>query len=248
MGCVGYEKGIKDVFEIGKRKEKAILVKMEKYEDKRKLMEKRMNMKGSGIFVDDDLTIKERTRQKEIRAWAKNERERGTTVKIEYNRAFKNGTKLNRNLVRGERLGELVRENAEWMDMDKSVCEEGKQEGKSDGGYNHRGERGARRGGICRYNRRHSRNDEWKRKKEREIEEIKTEKQEWDFINRGRKKREKICKQIELKEWEEYFMKNLEGSEINHGKMGARNEEEEEGDAIELTIKEVLNEVKKLKN
>lgn len=92
MGCVGYEKRIEDMFEIGKGKEKAILVKMERYEDKRKLLEKRTNLKGSRIFVDDDLTIKERMRQKKIRAWAKNEREKGATVKIGYNRAFKNGT------------------------------------------------------------------------------------------------------------------------------------------------------------
>lgn len=92
MGCVDCEKGIEDIFEIGKGKEKAILVKMERYAVKRRVMEKRMNLKGSGIFVDDDLTIKERLRQREIRAWAKSERERGATVKVGYSKAYKNGT------------------------------------------------------------------------------------------------------------------------------------------------------------
>lgn len=41
--------------------------------------------------------------------------------------------------------------------------------------------------------------------------EVRTEKQVWEIINRERKKRKKINKGIEMKEWKEYFMGVLGG-------------------------------------
>ncbi|XP_018406521.1 PREDICTED: uncharacterized protein LOC108782692 [Cyphomyrmex costatus] len=52
---------------------------------------------------------------------------------------------------------------------------------------------------------------EQRRLEEGEIEKITTEAQAWEFINRGRKKREGVSKEIKMQEWEEYFMKALEG-------------------------------------
>jgi hypothetical protein len=49
-----------------------------------------------------------------------------------------------------------------------------------------------------------------KERGEKEIKEIRTE-EVWKYINRGRKKKESVSEEITMQEWEEYFMKLLEG-------------------------------------
>lgn len=55
--------------------------------------------------------------------------------------------------------------------------------------------------------------DEWKKREEKIWREIRTDKQAWGYINRFRKKRKKVNKEIMMEEWKKYFMELLEGSE-----------------------------------
>jgi len=87
---------------------------------------------------------------------------------------------------------------------------------------------------------------EQKKREEKEVENIKTESEAWKFINKGRKKREGVCKEITMEEWVKYFRESLGGVE----------ERKEEGSRIRgvdrvgdggIGIEEVKNEIKRLK-
>jgi hypothetical protein len=43
-------------------------------------------------------------------------------------------------------------------------------------------------------------------REEKEIKEIRTEKEVWKYINRERKQKESVSKEITMQEWEEGFM------------------------------------------
>ncbi|XP_018343269.1 PREDICTED: uncharacterized protein LOC108749206 [Trachymyrmex septentrionalis] len=62
-------------------------------DDKKEIMIRRNKLTGTKIYVDDDLTKDERERQKEIRFWAKREKERGRRVKVGFGKAWMNGLK-----------------------------------------------------------------------------------------------------------------------------------------------------------
>lgn len=82
---------VREALYIGREDRKVILVEMEKLDDKRKMMRNKSKLRGSGIFVDDDLTKEEREMQKSIREWSEQERRKGKKVKGAYGRAFVNG-------------------------------------------------------------------------------------------------------------------------------------------------------------
>lgn len=75
-------KEIKEVYSIGKEKDKVILVKMSEYENKSKVMANRNKLKGTQIYLDDDLSKEEREVQRHVRIWADEERKKGRSVKI----------------------------------------------------------------------------------------------------------------------------------------------------------------------
>ena len=87
--------------------------------------------------------------------------------------------------------------------------------------------------------------EEYKKREEKEIENIKTEAEAWNFINRGRKKKEGVCKEIEMREWEKHFKEALGGvaekKEITQRKK--RSKKGEEG----INQEEVNMEIKRLK-
>jgi Fic family protein len=66
-------------------------------------------------------------------------------------------------------------------------------------------------------------------REEKEIKEIRTEREVWKYINRERKKKEPVSEKITIQEWEEYFMKLLEGRK-EEGKGGNTKEREADGD------------------
>jgi hypothetical protein len=57
---------------------------------------------------------------------------------------------------------------------------------------------------------REKKKQEWERE-EKEMKEIRTEKEVWKYINRERKKKESVSEETTMQEWEEDFMKLLEG-------------------------------------
>lgn len=55
--------------------------------------------------------------------------------------------------------------------------------------------------------------EEWRRREEKEIEEIKTESQAWEFVNRGRRRRKGVSKEMNIKVWYRHFIGILDGVE-----------------------------------
>lgn len=62
---------------------KIILVKLEEWEDKRKIMEKKKEL-NRGIYIEDDLTWKEREVQKRLRELAWEHKKNGKSAKAGY--------------------------------------------------------------------------------------------------------------------------------------------------------------------
>ncbi|XP_018407561.1 PREDICTED: golgin subfamily A member 6-like protein 22 [Cyphomyrmex costatus] len=73
----------------------------------------------------------------------------------------------------------------------------------------------------------------YRKKEKREVENIKTEAEAWKFINKGRKKREGICKEIEIGKWEKHFREIFGGVEEKR-QLWQRNKEvhREKGEGI----------------
>jgi hypothetical protein len=83
-------------------------------------------------------------------------------------------------------------------------------------------------------------------REEKEIKEIRTEREVWKYINRERKKKEPVSEEIIIQEWEEYFMKLLEGRK-EEGKVGTqRKEKQTVTEEIEITAEEVERHIRHL--
>jgi hypothetical protein len=73
---------------------KMIVADLESWGEKRKVMENKRKLrekKGKRVYIEDDLTKKERDIQKELRALAKEERQKGLRVKVGYKKIWIEG-------------------------------------------------------------------------------------------------------------------------------------------------------------
>ena len=88
---------------------------------------------------------------------------------------------------------------------------------------------------------------------EKEIEKIKREKSEkeiWDYINRGRKERAPASEKIKIEKWRRHFMELLNGSESKKERKEIRADregEKETGAEQGLRTEEIEKQVMKLK-
>ena len=71
---------------LKERSKEVIVVELQNREEKAKIWKNKYKLKGSNIFMDDDLTKEERIRQSEIRRAARIERGKGHEVTVGYNR------------------------------------------------------------------------------------------------------------------------------------------------------------------
>lgn len=83
--------GIKEIKTTGEGERKIYIVKLEDFEKKKGIMQKKSKLKGKNIYIDDDMTWQEREMQRKIRERARLEREKGKIVKIKYSRMIING-------------------------------------------------------------------------------------------------------------------------------------------------------------
>ncbi|KAH0821572.1 hypothetical protein GEV33_001219 [Tenebrio molitor] len=84
-------------------------------------------------------------------------------------------------------------------------------------------------------------------REEKEIKEIRTEREVWKYINRERKRKEPVSEKITIQEWEEYFMRLLEGRK-EEGKVGTqRKEKQTVMEETEITAEEVGRHIRYLK-
>lgn len=92
MGDLDKEIQIREAFKIGNgEKENVILVKLNSMDDKRVILERKNKLKGTSVYVDEDLTKIERDKQRAIRVWAKNGREKGQFEKVGFSKAWVEG-------------------------------------------------------------------------------------------------------------------------------------------------------------
>jgi hypothetical protein len=83
---LGIEVQVKMAYKLGI---KTCLIELENEEDKEKIMKnkyKLKNIKNEKIYINDDTTKKEREKDKQMRKFAREEKDKGKEVKIGYNR------------------------------------------------------------------------------------------------------------------------------------------------------------------
>ena len=86
---------------------------------------------------------------------------------------------------------------------------------------------------------------EYMKREEKEVEKIRTEKQAWNFINKNRKRRQEISKEITMEKWEKFFMETL-GGDKQIAIAEKRIERDRRGDE-EVEMEKVYEEIKRLK-
>lgn len=79
---------IKEIHTIGNERKKHIKVILNTWEDKKKIMEKRKNLKGREIYINNDLTKKESSIQKQLRDVVRKERAAGKIANAGYKRIW----------------------------------------------------------------------------------------------------------------------------------------------------------------
>lgn len=90
---------------------------------------------------------------------------------------------------------------------------------------------------------------ELQEREELEIQKIKNENQVWEYINRGRKDRIEITKNIKTEEWRAHFMKLLEGEEVLEiYKVETRDNTGTEDNEERITGIKIRRQIAKLKN
>ncbi|XP_026827641.1 vicilin-like seed storage protein At2g18540 [Ooceraea biroi] len=86
------EADIEDAYWIKREQGRRMLVaKLGSWQQKKEILIKKSKMKGKKLYIDNDLTKKERDVQKEITGIARTKREQGEEVKIGYKKLIANG-------------------------------------------------------------------------------------------------------------------------------------------------------------
>jgi hypothetical protein len=83
---------VKEMYKINGGK--MIVAELESWGEKRKVMENKRKLrekKGKRVYIEDDMTKKERDTQKKLRTLAKEEREKGLPVKVGYKKIWIEG-------------------------------------------------------------------------------------------------------------------------------------------------------------
>lgn len=87
---------------------------------------------------------------------------------------------------------------------------------------------------------------EYKIREEKEIEKIRTESQAWNFINKGRRKRKGVSKDIKMEDWVKHFLEVLEESETK--KEEERKRQRKDGrDEEGIKEEDIREEIRRLK-
>lgn len=90
---MGADANIRETHFIGKNERRAIIVKMENFQEKMQIMKKKAIFKDTSIFIENELTAKEKIVQNKIKEIAKEEKQNGNTVKIGYRKLYINKVK-----------------------------------------------------------------------------------------------------------------------------------------------------------
>lgn len=80
----GIGKKIKKSYVVGRREREAIIVEMDQWKTKEKVMKEKKKLGIRRIFIDSDVTVEERQIQRKLRERARKEKMEGKTVKVGY--------------------------------------------------------------------------------------------------------------------------------------------------------------------
>lgn len=89
---LGVNAEVEDAFKINRD---VILVKMTGWEEKMKIMRSKNNLRGTDIYIDNDMTKKEREIQRKLRQIAKEEIEKGNKATVKYKKLVVNNKTYN---------------------------------------------------------------------------------------------------------------------------------------------------------
>ncbi|XP_018397084.1 PREDICTED: golgin subfamily A member 6-like protein 6 [Cyphomyrmex costatus] len=106
---IGEEKNV-NVIDAFKIRNEIIVAKISSTEEKSVIMRNRAKLRGTNVYIDDDLTKYERERQSRLRVWANDRRKDGMNARVKYGKVVMNGK-------------EYV-----WDDCEKRMREKGFQE------------------------------------------------------------------------------------------------------------------------
>jgi len=85
----GAKESIKEIQVIGRESGRGVvMVEMEKWEEKEKIMKEKSKLYGRNIFIDHDMIKEERKVQRRLRERARKEREEGKKVKVGYRKMY----------------------------------------------------------------------------------------------------------------------------------------------------------------
>lgn len=88
---IGIKTKVEKAYSIGQRR---CIVEMCEWRDKIKVLKEKNRLKGKKIFIDAELTRREREVQRELRDIAREERNKGATVKVRYQKLELNGVTM----------------------------------------------------------------------------------------------------------------------------------------------------------
>ncbi|KYN04775.1 hypothetical protein ALC62_04348 [Cyphomyrmex costatus] len=111
---IGEEKNL-NVVDAFKIRNEIIVAKISSTEEKSVIMRNRVKLRGTNVYIDDDLTKYERERQNRLRVWANDRRKDGMNARVKYGTVVMNGK-------------EYV-----WDDCEKRMREKGEKHKKTVG-------------------------------------------------------------------------------------------------------------------
>lgn len=82
---------VKHIRTVGKESREVIIVEMEDWQSKERIMKEKSKLRGRNIFIEHDLTREEREVQRKLREVARREREEGKMVKVGYRKLIVEG-------------------------------------------------------------------------------------------------------------------------------------------------------------
>lgn len=83
---------VKEVRDISKNKNGyVLLVRMKNWEDKQEIMKNKSKLRNTKIYIENDRTIEERNTEWELRKIAREERDKGKSVRVGYNKLIIEG-------------------------------------------------------------------------------------------------------------------------------------------------------------
>lgn len=110
-----------------------VIAKMENGEEKRKVMVNKSKLKETKIYIDNDLSMEERNKQRDIQSWVKERKEKGQEAKVGFGKVWYRGKWNSWDLIlEAEEKEKARKRKREEMEKKLAEANKDKQEESSD--------------------------------------------------------------------------------------------------------------------